>query len=778
MKYSVIIPVWNEEHNITDCVNSIRILNPEAEIIVADGHSTDGTLIIASANGVRTCLSQRGRGPQCNAGATIARGDILIFLHVDTKLPDNAFTLLEEAFKDPKTQFGVFKLAFDVRHWFLDTLPWLVRPNLPFIRFGDQCFVIRRSFFQSLGGFPELSLYEDVALARKASHYTRTRIFPSAVTTSARRFIQNGAIRQFFHDGVSLFRYFIGTNPEKLAGSYNNKNGHLSTGLIAMARQPEPGKVKTRLAKAVGAVTAAEVYRICAKIAFREMKGVHRSVKRYVFLAGDDRGGTSGQTNLHSPFFYYASQEGKDLGERLKHAFRTVFRHGANRAVAIATDVPDISSEIMEQAIDYLNRYDVVLGPSPDGGYYLIGIKQFHEEFFLDIDWGTDRVLMQALTIAERLGLSVGRLPELADIDNYNDLSRWMATKKTRHPLFRLLRYKLPPSDRSSVSVRPRLPDSEYDRCFSSLLEANELNPQPDKIETMWANITRRCNQACTHCHVEGSPERTEQMDRETMEACLAFLESNAECTCLDITGGAPELNPDFEYLVLQARKMEKRVVVRTNLTIFYDGDRIGSNSKTHLPEFYAANQLELIASLPHYDPEICDNVRGNGVHEKSLKAVEALNRLGYGKGEMVLNLMHNSEGPLSPSDRRVLEDLYRDKLSRRGLYFNKLYTVTNVPINRYRQLLEKRGNYTTYMESLKSTFSRASSENLACRSLFSVSPDGTVYDCDFNQALDLPVVENSRPLTIFTAQRQSLLNRRIRFGAQCFGCTAGGGSS
>jgi rSAM/selenodomain-associated transferase 2/rSAM/selenodomain-associated transferase 1 len=458
MKYSVIIPVWNEEHNIIDCVDSIRKLNPDAEIIVSDGHSTDATLTIASLSGARTCLSRRGRGPQCNAGAAIARGDILVFLHVDTRLPDHAFTLLEEAFSDLKTQFGVFRLTFDVRHWFLDMLPLLVRPDLPFFRFGDQCFIIRRSFFLFLGGFPNLSLYEDVALARKASRYTRIHIFPDAVTTSARRFIRNGAVRQFFHDGVSLFRYLTGADPKKLAGNYDNTNGRTSTALIAMARKPEPGKVKTRLARTVGAVTAAQVYRICAKIAFREMKKVRGSVNRYVFLAGDDRGGIGGHLNLLSPSFYYMSQRGKDLGERLDHAFRTVFRHGVNQVIVMATDVPDISSEIMERAADCLDRHDIVLGPSPDGGYYLIGMDRFHEEFFLDIDWGTSRVLAQTLTIARRLGLSIGLLPELADIDNYNDLSRWIAMGKVRHPLFRLLWHKLPPAGKSSVSDTLRRP--------------------------------------------------------------------------------------------------------------------------------------------------------------------------------------------------------------------------------------------------------------------------------------------------------------------------------
>ncbi len=444
MKYSVIIPALNEADGIADGIQSVRDLRPETEIIVADGYSADGTIYVAAGSGARTCLSEPGRGRQCNAGAAIARGDVLIFLHADTRLPRQAFSLLDAAFEDPETKFGVFRLSFDVRHWFLDVLPHLIRPDLPFLRFGDQCFVVRRSFFESLGGFPENSLYEDAALARRAARRTRIRVFPASVTTSARRFVRNGPVRQFFHDGVSLLRYLTGADPEKLAGSYRGVRGRVSTALIAMARRPEPGRVKTRLARTMGPDTAARVYRICAEATFRAMKGVPGAVDRYLFLAGDDHGGPARPRYRLSPHFYYAAQRGNDLGERLAHAFRTVFGHGAARAVALATDVPDLSSGIIEQAAALLAAHDVVLGPCPDGGYYLIGMNRLYEELLTGIEWGTDRVLDQTRAAAARRGLTVGLLPELMDLDTQAELTRWMATADSRHPLNRFLRHSLP----------------------------------------------------------------------------------------------------------------------------------------------------------------------------------------------------------------------------------------------------------------------------------------------------------------------------------------------
>ncbi|MEJ2740234.1 MAG: arsenosugar biosynthesis radical SAM protein ArsS [Dehalococcoidia bacterium] len=327
-------------------------------------------------------------------------------------------------------------------------------------------------------------------------------------------------------------------------------------------------------------------------------------------------------------------------------------------------------------------------------------------------------------------------------------------------------------------TLKPANPGQLFDYRFDLLLEQYRLSPCPTGIDTLWVNITRKCNQACTHCHVEASPQRTEDMDDRIIDACLFFLRDNDECTCLDITGGAPELHPLFEYMVIEARAMGKRVVTRTNLTVFFDGDPSDDGSKDYLPDFFAENNVELIASLPHYNPDITDRIRGKGVHNKSLRAIKMLNDRGYGKGELILNLMHNSNGPLSPIDRQCLEDVYRKELSDSGLYFDKLYTVTNVAINRFREFLEQEHRYVSYMENLAAAFSPLAVDNLACRSLISVGPDGRIYDCDFNQMLNLPVIVDDVPLTIFDVRLTDLLGRKIIFGSQCFGCTSGGGSS
>ncbi len=318
---------------------------------------------------------------------------------------------------------------------------------------------------------------------------------------------------------------------------------------------------------------------------------------------------------------------------------------------------------------------------------------------------------------------------------------------------------------------------ARFDRRIASLLGEHRLSPRPQVVDTLWMNITRRCNQACSHCHVSGSPSRTGEMDRAAMDACLAFLARHEACATLDITGGAPELHPDFEYLVARARAVGKRVVVRTNLTALLGGGPDGRGPR-YLPGFLAANRVELIASLPHYEAAVTDRVRGDGVHAASLKALGLLNRQGYGHGRLVLNLMHNAESPLCPADRQALEDAYRRELSRLGLRFDSLYTVTNVPIARYRRQLEEKQTCVSYLENLASRFSPDSVEVLACRSLVSVGPDGTLYDCDFNQAANLPIMAGSAPLTIFTADLDGLLDRTIRFAGHCLGCTAGGGSS
>ncbi|MFC1909966.1 arsenosugar biosynthesis radical SAM (seleno)protein ArsS [Chloroflexota bacterium] len=306
------------------------------------------------------------------------------------------------------------------------------------------------------------------------------------------------------------------------------------------------------------------------------------------------------------------------------------------------------------------------------------------------------------------------------------------------------------------------------------------LELSPAAINTLWVNITHRCNQTCHHCHVNASPQSTEQMELNGINRCLEILAQHQSCATLDITGGAPELNPNFGYFVKEAIKLKKHVVVRHNLTITSDENPLTGENYYYLPSFYAEYHVELLASLPHYTRQIADEERGNGVFNKSIAGIRQLNSLGYGKENsgLILNLVYNHSGPISQAERESLEAAFKTELSNRyELVFNKLYAVTNMPINRYLSRLQQSGEYESYMHKLADAFISSSAERVACRSLISVGYDGKIYDCDFNQMLGMQIY-TGKAATIFDTDIGSLLNRKIQFGPHCFGCTAGGGSS
>lgn len=315
---------------------------------------------------------------------------------------------------------------------------------------------------------------------------------------------------------------------------------------------------------------------------------------------------------------------------------------------------------------------------------------------------------------------------------------------------------------------------------FQEYLEKYKLNLEPVSIETLQVNITKLCNQACRHCHVDASPKRTEEMDKKTVDRCLEILAENESIKILDITGGAPELNPHFDYFVLEAGKLNKHVIVRHNLTVTFDGHPRTGESKRYLPQFFAENQLEVISSLPYYQEFFTDKQRGRGVFSKSIESIRLLNEEGYGKegAGLELNLIYNPVGAFLPAPQENLEKDYKKELNDKfGLVFNNLYTITNMPIHRFKEALLRAGNYEEYMEKLNNAFNPAAAEGVMCRSLISVGYDGKLYDCDFNQMLDMQI-ENGKPLTVFDFDYDMLMNRSILFDSHCFGCTAGGGSS
>ena len=320
--------------------------------------------------------------------------------------------------------------------------------------------------------------------------------------------------------------------------------------------------------------------------------------------------------------------------------------------------------------------------------------------------------------------------------------------------------------------------DNEYD--FNKKLKESDIDLPPLSIDTLQVNVTHKCNQACLHCHVDASPKRTEQMNKETVDKCLEILKDNVQIKTLDITGGAPELNPYFDYFVLEAKKLGKHVMVRHNLTVIIDGDPVTGESKSYLPKFYAENEVEVISSLPYYQEYFTDKQRGKGVFQKSIDSLRMLNEVGYGNEEsnLILDLVYNPVGAFLPASQESLEKDFKKELWENfQIRFNNLYTITNMPIHRFKEQLERQGTYEDYMGKLINAFNPAAAQGVMCRSLLSVSYDGKIYDCDFNQMLDMQVFTN-KPMTVFNFDFQKLVKRDIIFDSHCFGCTAGSGSS
>jgi radical SAM/Cys-rich protein len=292
-------------------------------------------------------------------------------------------------------------------------------------------------------------------------------------------------------------------------------------------------------------------------------------------------------------------------------------------------------------------------------------------------------------------------------------------------------------------------------------------------VETLQVNVGKLCNQACKHCHVDASPARTEIMTREIIEQVIEALRRFRFRT-LDITGGAPELNPSFRHLVAQARALGTNVIVRHNLTVMFEPEQ------DDLPSFFRAHKVEVVSSLPYFLEQQTDAQRGRGVFEKSIEALRRLNAVGYGTdtSNLILNLVYNPVGAfLPPSQSSIEADFKRELRERHHVSFNHLYTITNMPIKRFLDYLRRTGNEQRYMRKLVEAFNPAAVEGLMCRNLVSVDWTGRLYDCDFNQMLELGVAAEL-PQTIDAFNAAEFAARRIMTGPHCFGCTAGAGSS
>ncbi len=309
---------------------------------------------------------------------------------------------------------------------------------------------------------------------------------------------------------------------------------------------------------------------------------------------------------------------------------------------------------------------------------------------------------------------------------------------------------------------------------FSATLEARGIQLKRKSIETLQVNIGRRCNQACHHCHVESGPNRTENMDERTVNRVIELLNKSSSIHTVDVTGGAPELNPLFRKLVLAAREANRKVIDRCNLTIFFE------NGQSDTPQFLKSHQVHVIASLPCYSKANVEKQRGHGVFGKSIEAIKILNDFGYGKKDsgLELDLVYNPTGPFLPPSQEKLEADYRQELRELfGIEFNRLFTITNMPIKRFLRDLEKSGRLETYMELLANSFNPKAANSVMCKDLVSVSWNGELFDCDFNQMLEIPA--SGRKTDIWKIESlDELQGRSIAVADHCYGCTAGSGSS
>lgn len=302
-----------------------------------------------------------------------------------------------------------------------------------------------------------------------------------------------------------------------------------------------------------------------------------------------------------------------------------------------------------------------------------------------------------------------------------------------------------------------------------------KINPESlsfNKLETLQVNLGYLCNQSCNHCHVNAGPSNHKMMSKGVMEKIIDVLRNQKGIT-MDITGGAPELHPEFRSFVEEARSLTPRLMVRTNLTVFSE------EGMDWLPQWYADHQVVLIASLPCYTKENVDRQRGRGVFEKSIKALKRFNEVGYGES-LKLNLVYNPGADFLPGSQRELEDDYKKELSQNyGIRFNNLYTITNVPLGRFYNYLRDNDRLEQYVRLLAENFNPAAIENVMCRNLISVDWEGILYNCDFNQAAGMPIInESGKILKIDDIEEATQCGMAISVAGHCYSCTAGAGSS
>lgn len=310
-------------------------------------------------------------------------------------------------------------------------------------------------------------------------------------------------------------------------------------------------------------------------------------------------------------------------------------------------------------------------------------------------------------------------------------------------------------------------------KTFDQTLKKYKVNSERNLINTLQLNIGKKCNQSCTHCHVNAGPGRTEEMTKETIDRIIGLLKLSKNIKSVDITGGAPELNKNFPYLIEELHKLNINIIDRCNLSVLFEK---GQENTISLLANYKVN---IIASLPCYLEENVNSQRGNDIYRKSILALKLLNKAGYGQegSGLTLNLVYNPLGAYLPGEQKALEADYKRVLkAEQGIIFNNLLTITNMPINRFANTLIKNNEYENYYDLLFDSFNSKAAEKVMCKNQLSISWNGEIFDCDFNQALDIPLKSGRK--TIFDINNFNDVSKEISFENHCYGCTAGNGSS
>ncbi len=310
---------------------------------------------------------------------------------------------------------------------------------------------------------------------------------------------------------------------------------------------------------------------------------------------------------------------------------------------------------------------------------------------------------------------------------------------------------------------------------FKFKVSSNGLDLKRQSTKILQVNIGKLCNLACHHCHVESGPKRTENMNEVTALRVIELIKNSSQITTIDITGGAPELNPHFRSVVENSRKSGKEVIVRCNITVLYE------KNQENTAHFFRDQNVKVVASLPCYSRENVEKQRGRGVFDKSVEGLKLLNNLGYGKvgSNLVLDLVYNPVGAFLPPNQTQLELDYKRELKELfNIEFNNLYTITNMPIKRFLDDLKRENKLEDYYSLLINNFNPSAVENLMCKSLVSISYDGKIYDCDFNQMLEMPITNFHNDIWQIESLDKLFINDQINTSLHCFACTAGSGSS